>query len=353
MTVLTLRPLTTAVPFFLGLTLIAAFSSASSLCVQAQTSPQAQEPADVDVVRVSTSLVTVPVSVTDSRGRFIPDLSQEQFHLYENGTEQEIAFFDNAEKPFAVALLLDTSSSTKFKLKEIQDAAVAFVQQLRPDDRVIIVAFDKEVRILAELTNDRRVLVEAIQHAETGGRTSLYNAVDVTVTKRLSRIRGRKAIVLFTDGVDTAANAGATYQSTLRAAEELDALVYAISYNTYEDATKEARTLTIGPTPYTNLRTANGERLDVAYARADRYLHLLTDKSGGRFFYAATLDHLTEIFTLIAKELREQYSVGFYPKNQDPDAGKRLIKVSVTAPGVEVRARRSYLYKPSPNNPVK
>ena len=125
---------------------IAALCSSSSLRVQAQSPPRAQEPADVDVVRVSTSLVTVPVNVMDSRGRFIPDLSQGQFRLYENGTEQEIAFFDNAEKPFTVALLLDTSSSTKFKLNEIQDAAIAFVEQLRPDDHVIVAAFSPEIQ---------------------------------------------------------------------------------------------------------------------------------------------------------------------------------------------------------------
>ena len=168
-----------------------------------------------------------------------PDLSHDQFHLYENGIEQEIALFENAEKPFTVALLLDTSDSTKFKLNEIQDAAIAFVEQLRTDDRVIVAAFDRQITILAEESSDRRVLHDAIRRARTGGGTSLYNAVDVIVNQRLSHIRGRKAVVLFTDGVDTSSLA-ATYQGTLRAAEELDAFIYAIRYNTYDDATKDA-----------------------------------------------------------------------------------------------------------------
>ncbi len=338
-------------PFFSGVALIATLCSACALGVEVQSRPQRQEPSDMDVVRVSTSLVTVPISVMDRQGRFIPNLSRGQFHLYENGIEQEIAFFENAEKPFTVALLLDTSSSTKFKLNEIQDAAIAFVEQLRPDDHVIVAAFDRQVTILAESTNDRRVLQEAIRSSHTGARTGLYNAVDVIVNQRLSRISGRKVIVLFTDGVDTA-SLGATYQGTLRAAEELDALVYAIGYNTYDEATMEVkRGLALGQAAYSNLRTANGERLDVAYARADRYLHLLPEKSGGRFFYADTLKHLTEDFTLIAKELREQYSVGYYPKNPGAESGRRSINVSITAPGVVVRARKSYLYKPPPANP--
>ncbi len=302
----------------------------------------------MDVVRVSTSLVTVPVKVMDQRGRFIPGIEPGQFHLYENGIEQEIAFFEKAEKPFTVALLLDTSSSTKFKLNEIQDAAIAFVGQLRADDRVIVAAFDKKVTILAEATSDRGLLQDAIRRAQTGGRTSLYNAIDVIVNQRLSRISGRKAIVLFTDGVDTA-SLGATYQGTLRASEELDALVYAVRYNTYDDATKDAvRGLPLGQTAYSDLRTASGERLNVAYARADRYLHLMTNNSGGRFFYADTLKHLTEVFTHIAKELREQYSLGYYPKNHGPGADQRRINVKVSMPGVVVRARKSYAFKPPP-----
>src|SRR5438874_1165951 len=117
---------------------IALFVAGSTVYAQKQNPPNTagQELAEDDVVRVSTTLVTVPVSVMDRQGRFIPDLSQKQFRLYENGTEQEIAYFESAEKPFTVALVLDTSDSTRFKINDIQDAAIAFVGQLRTDDRV-------------------------------------------------------------------------------------------------------------------------------------------------------------------------------------------------------------------------
>ena len=186
----------------------------------------------------------------DHQGRFIPNLSQNQFRLYGNGIEQEIAYFESADRPFTLALMLDTSDSTRFKLDDIKDAAAGFVAQLRADDRVIVAAFDRRVTILAEATSDRRVLDDAIRNAKMGGGTGLYNAIDVIINQRLGRVRERKAIVLFTDGVDTVI-LGATYQSTLHAADELDALVYAIQYNTYEDATRDGK-----PVPSTSQTNA-------------------------------------------------------------------------------------------------
>ena len=298
--------------------------------------------ADDDVVRVSTVLVTLPVSVMDRHGRFVPDLRQEQFRLYEDGIEQEVAYFEGAEKAFTVALLLDTSDSVRFKLGDIQTAAIAFLDQLRPDDRIIVVAFDKRVTVLSEATNDRQKLSEAIRRARTGGGTSLYNAIDLVINQRLAHIRGRKAIVLFTDGVDTA-SLHSTYESTLHAAEELDALVYSIQYDTIDDAMKSVRERA-GDQAVIDVTTAKGEPLSVAYTRANRYLRLLTDKTGGRFFYADTVKALTEVFDHIAKELRQQYSIGYYPKNRESEGKTR--KVRVTVANAVVRTRRSYVYKP-------
>ncbi|MFS8085356.1 MAG: hypothetical protein ACMG6H_06975, partial [Acidobacteriota bacterium] len=121
--------------FFRCALLIALFFVFQTAHAQEPTPPE--RIAEEDIVRVSTTVVTVPVSVMDRQGRFVPDLKQEQFHLFEDGVEQPIAFFENAEKPFTIALMLDASESTKFKLKDIQDAALEFIAQLRPDDRVI------------------------------------------------------------------------------------------------------------------------------------------------------------------------------------------------------------------------
>lgn len=318
--------------------------SSHAFAQQQKPTPDKQPVTQDEIVRVDTTLITVPVSVMDRSGRFIPDLQQTDFHLFEDGVEQQIAFFETADKPFTVALMLDMSESTKFKLKEIQDAANGFLAQLRPDDRVMIVAFDKGVYVLTEPTSDRSVLIKAISRARSGGGTSLYQALDTTMGEHLNHISGRKAIVLFTDGVDTAST-NSTYQSTLRTAEELDAMAYAIQYETYDDVVNSQVGHGSGDQDARGaLVTAKGERLDLAYKRANLYMNLLADKTGGRFFYAASPKSLTEAFERIAKELREQYSVGFYPQNRI--AGKsRQLKVRVNRPDVAVRARKSYMYK--------
>src|SRR6478672_1831544 len=187
-----------------------------------------------DVVRVNTTLVTLPVSVSDRDGRYIPNLRKEDFRLWEEGVEQNVAFFSSVDKPFSVVLMIDTSGSTRFRLDEIQEAAITFVNQLRQDDRVMVVSFDDQVRVLSEFTNDRSRLRNAIRRTEPGDGTKLYDAVDLVMNQRLSGVEGRKAIVLFTDGVDTTSR-HASYDSNIRDAEELDALVYTVQYDTYMD----------------------------------------------------------------------------------------------------------------------
>ena len=311
----------------------------SCAALHAQKKPATPEQ-DVEVLRINTNLVTVPVSVSDRQGRFIAGLQASQFHLYENGVEQKIAFFENAESPFTVALLLDTSDSTRARLAEIQQAALAFLDQLRENDRVLVVCFDQQIRVATEITSDRQQLRAAILQARTGGGTALYNSFAEVVNQRLRKISGRKAIVLFTDGVDTAST-GATYESTLYTAQEIDALVFPIQYNTYADLTASASPNMVDGT--VQVLTAKGERLSVAYERGSRYLRALSEKSGGRFYGAENLSRLREVFSAIAQELRQQYSIGYYPS----DGGKpeRTIKVRVDAPDVSVRARKAFRYR--------
>ena len=187
-----------------------------------------------DVIRVDTTLITLPVSVTDRNGRYIPNLTKEDFRLWEDGVEQQVAFFASVDKPFSLVLMIDTSGSTRFRIEDIQDAAITFVNQLRPDDQVMVVSFDDDVRILSEFTSDRGRLRNAIRRTRTGDGTKLYDAVDLVINQRLNRVSGRKAVVLFTDGVDTTSRRG-TYASNVRDAEEVDALIYPVQYDTYSD----------------------------------------------------------------------------------------------------------------------
>ena len=189
---------------------------------------------DDEVVRVDTQLVTIPVSIIDRRGNLVADLEQSNFKIFENGVEQEVAYFSTTEQPFTVILMIDVSPSTKFKIDEIHTAAIDFVGQLKENDRVMVIAFDRSTRVLSEPTGDRNQISKAIRRANFGEGTSLYDAVDNVINRRLNKIEGRKAIVLFSDGVDTT-SIRSSYEKTVRQSEETDAAFYTLYYNTFLD----------------------------------------------------------------------------------------------------------------------
>ena len=296
---------------------------------------------DDEILRVETKLIAVPVGVSDKSGRYVSDLKRENFRLSEDGVEQEIEFFEGNDAPFTVALLIDVSESSKDSFADMQKSAVAFIEQLKPQDKVILIAFNKYVYQRTEATGDRELLKKEIAGMVQGGGTSVYDALEY-VYEKLDKIRGRKAIVLFSDGVDTASRA--TYQDTLREARELDALIYTIRYETMSAAIKNVISNNPIESPL-RVVTANGENMNTAYARATVYLKFLADNSGGRFFLADSPDKLVKTFQSIAAELRHQYSIGYYSKNDSPDKKTRKIKVVVDVPNTTVKARKSYVYK--------
>lgn len=307
-----------------------------------QQTPKEDE-ADVDeVVRVETSLVTVSATVLDRKGRYVSNLRQEDFHISENGVEQRLAYFEPVEKPFTVALLLDTSGSTAFRLEDIQKAALAFIDQLRPDDRVMVVAFNDRIRFITEPTSDREALRKAISLKPSNSGTFIYDVVEYVVKEEFKRIQGRKALVLFTDGVDNVST-WATYASNINAIDESEVLVYPIQFDTFvvkEEVKAPAdfagdvdiKRTKIYPPGFTAQH----------YKRADAYLHDVAQKSGARFYHAGNLKKLSEAFELIAQDLRRQYSLGYYPQAPAQPGQRRQINVSVAKRGLTVRARDSY-----------
>ena len=318
------------------------------LQVQAQQSKPPSTSQD-DVIRIETSLVTLPVRVRDDHGKVVHGLARDQFRIFENGIEQEISFFEapsdltrpgETAKPLNVALMLDASDSTEFKLENIQTAALAFVDSLRAGDRVLVVVFDASVRVLTHLTEDRDKVRAAIRSIQTGGGTSLYNAVDEVVGRSLARVAGPKVVVLLSDGVDTTSE-GSTFESTIRAAETSDATIYPIQYETYADFLGNSR-YSVGSGSVT-LVTRKGEYLSEAYKRATRYLRLLADKTAGHFQYAQGGKNLARAFANIAEQLRQQYIIGYYPKEKT--TSRRKIDVKVAAPNTTVQTRRNYFYR--------
>lgn len=187
---------------------------------------------DVDTLKIATDLVTVPVIATTREGNYIPDLLQAEFNISENGVKQEVAFFATVTAPFHVVLMLDTSGSTKEKLNLIREAAIAFVDQLQKGDRVKVISFDDQVRELNEFTSDRAELRRSINKTMSGKGTKLYDAFDAALSS-VRPIKGRKAIVLFSDGVDFHSD-DATFDKTLHWLDEEAVLVYPIRYDTRE-----------------------------------------------------------------------------------------------------------------------
>lgn len=191
---------------------------------------------EIETIKTDTNLVTVPVIATTVSGTYVADLKKEEFKITEDGVAHEIAFFGKVAMPFHVVLMLDTSASTQDKLRQIQAAAFAFVQQLQPADRVKIISFDDEVRDLNEFTNNRETLRVAINGTRSGQGTKVYDAFELALNT-VRRIQGRKAIVIFTDGMDWHSDR-ATFDGTLRYLDEEGVIVYPIRYDTR--ATTEA-----------------------------------------------------------------------------------------------------------------
>mgnify|MGYP000701732416 CR=1 FL=1 len=336
---------------------------------------------DDEILNVDTDLVTVPVRVLDRQGRFLSGLEKKDFNIFEDKLPQEITYFSNEQKPFTVALVLDMSYSSVFKINEIQQAALTFVSELRPQDKVMVVSFDEYLHILCEATSDRKTIEQAIIKTQIASGTSLYQAVDFVINQRLSKVNGRKAIVLFTDGVDTTSKESNDLKN-LRDAYELDSLIYPISYDTYADvqAIQSGKVIIQDPQAKTTT-TANGGRIPTGtnrtksplpfplptgtvgtgraprrsipgsgtskeeYVRAEKYLDQMAKRTGGRVYEANNPATLTRAFSKIASELREFYSLGYYPSEEKAAGKRRRIKVKVNKPKVAVKARDSYVVR--------
>jgi VWFA-related protein len=309
------------------------------------------ETVEGDVIRFDTALVTVPVSVMDRYGRYVPMLRREQFRILENGVEQKIAYFATTDSPFSVVLLIDTSGSTQFRLEDIQKAAMDFVDKLKSTDRVMVMSFDDRIQVQCKATTDREEIRKAIRRTRTGGGTRLYDAVEDILKKQLATIAGRKAVVLFTDGVDTTSHR-ASYDTTVRLAQESDAPIYSVDYDTSGMNSiyggggipiPGGRGTVLGiPFPGIPGTSSGGNPGD--YRKAVRYLHELADSTGGRFYSGDSMFGIAQAFTWIAEELGRQYSLGYYPTTAGKDGERRQIKVKVTESDLVVKARESYIY---------
>lgn len=345
--------------------------------------PAADEVDEGDVIKVETQLVSVPAIVTNAAGRPLVDLHAENFVIFENGQQQKIATFATTEAPFEIALLLDTSGSTRDDVELIRRAASSFIDALRPGDRIAIIGFNSmrrgqdvtaRVEVLSHLTDDRKELRNAIASLGASAGTPFYDALqriadEVFRDPPSDEMRGRRAVVALTDGVDSTSNAD--YQSARARLLRAGVASYFIQVNTEDyvedrllrDCEDDGR-LTLSakqlqryrqvfspktrPEDYVDFcRMGQFERMQISrdlYNLARREMDELARSSGGRNFLAASLQDAQAAFARVATEIGTQYSLGYYPSNKNRDGKFRAIRVEVqgTTAKPQVRAREGY-----------
>jgi VWFA-related protein len=318
-------------------------AAACALICLLSLSARGQQEEPIERLTIETKLVSVPVIVSDRSGHYIPGLRVQNFKLYDNNVEQKISFFDAAEEPLNVVLLLDTSRSTRGVLGDIKNAARDFLRALRPRDRAMIVSFDKDVEQLSPLTSDREVLERAIKRTAVSQYfgTLLYDAVLQTSKSFLQPVTGRKAIILLTDGEDGGSQLGA--KELLAYESEVDAMIYPIYYESFLNTGGSGGFLSRLRGIFGGTEQKSPQQKERA-AAAVSFLTNLSDVTGGHFFSSNATD-LKNAFDLVARELRYQYRLGFYPAEVARDGSLRTLKVRVDRPDVAVRARRQYRTK--------
>ena len=311
-----------------------------------QTGKQKPVDPEDEPIKLRTTLVQVPVIVKGTGGRYVTDLRREDFSIYENGVKQAVDFFGAVEEPFNVALLLDSSGSTAEQLEYIKAAALAFIENLRTQDKVMLVEFNDSVRVLSELTADRERLKRAVAEIKPGEYTQVYEAVYTAVWEKFADVEGRKAVILFSDGIDTASSEIAEEDTLDAVIESEDVIVYPVRYNTRPDVERKMHKR-FAAQPVLNSQKSRVSyeeavrELDRKYLHADEYFFELARLSGGVIERADEITDLKAAFGRIADELRRQYLLGYYPTSDKKEKDRR-ITVKVSRTDAVVRARPGY-----------
>ena len=271
-------------------------------------------------IKVTTQTVPLYVTVTDDQKRLVPDLEREAFEVYDNGKLQTLTNFDNQQTPFTAVVMLDTSGSMTLTLDLVKQAAEQFLLRMLPEDQARVGAFNDKIEFhpADEFTSSRDQLVRSLKELDFGYPTRLYDAVDQSISK-LNGIEGRKVVVVFTDGDDTASKA--RMGTVLDRARAEEVMVYAIGLQSdYFNGAQRVR------------------------SKPDRGLRKLSDETGGGYFELKKTDDLGPTFTRVAQELHSQYVMGFSPEALDGRVHK--LEVRVKKPGMTPRARKTYVAAP-------
>ncbi len=314
----------------------------------------AQDIEEEEIIEIETRLVSVPVMVSDRNGRFVSGLKERDFTIFQDGVQQEIAFFGDNTEPINIALLLDTSFSTSEVIVKIKEAAADFIRLLKKNDRTMIISFDTDVKVLSPLTADRNELFGAINQAkvENVSGTVMRKTVNDVLNPLFAEVKGRKAVILLTDGKDFGSRI--SEQELLYNLEEADVLVYSIFYSTELEKYNQLSPERINSRMTKNVPGAGVQRSEATLRRIEQikkynaeatdFLKMMSDLTAGRFYEREVTD-LKETFKIIVDELKNQYRIGFYPP-EDNERGKiHQVKVEVKQTNTVVRARKTYRSK--------
>jgi VWFA-related protein len=265
--------------------------------------------------RATTQIVSVPATVTDSQGRLVPSLDQDQFSILDNGKPQEITFFQNETQPFTVVVMLDYSASMTASLDLLRAASEQFLLRMLPQDKGQVGAFSDRIEFSGEFTNDRDDLISALKDLQYGNPTRLWDAVDQSIDM-LKPVQGRKIVLAFTDGDDTYSKTG--FGTVLDHARQEEVMVYAIGLQS---------------------EYFNGQRM--VRSQPDRSLRKIAEETGGGYFELKRTDELAPTFTRVAQELHSLYTIGFTPSVLDGKEHK--LEVKMRQQGQTARARKTYV----------
>jgi Ca-activated chloride channel family protein len=291
-------------------TLAVALLAAAALTVSAS----GQQP----VFRTGARMVSVYSTVTDAHGRLVPELTKVDFEILDNQQPQPISLFDASIQPITVVVMLDTSASMTAHLDLLKAAASQFFIRLLPADKARVGAFNDKIQISARFTSDRDDLIGELDGLDYGNPTRLYDAIAVGLDA-LKNIEGRRVILVFTDGADTASDVG--MGKIVDRARIEDVMIYSIGLQS---------------------EFFNGQRK--VRSRPDRGLKKLAEETGGGYFELEKTAELGATFTRVAQELHSQYLLGFAPPTLDGKIHK--LEVRIRKAGMQVRARKTYLANP-------
>jgi len=266
--------------------------------------------------KAGTSIVPVLTTVTDTQGRLVPNLEQDEFTILDNGKPQPITLFQNETQPFTVVVMLDFSFSMTTHLDLLKQATEQFILRMLPADKGQVGAFSDKIQFSGEFTNDRDDLVAALKDLQFGNPTRLYDAIDASIDM-LKSVEGQKIVLVFTDGDDTASRRG--MGDVLDKARATETMIYAIGLES-------------------EFPIAPGR---MQRTRPDRGLRKLADETGGGYFELKKTTELAPTFTRVAQELHSLYTIGFQPTALDNK--EHRLDVKMKQPGQAGRARKSYI----------